>query len=115
MLVIIIGLSVAPPQMLRTPSWSDKINHVLAYVAVTSWFCGLYSRDRWWRVLLALFCFGVGIEVLQAVTPFGRSAEWWDLLANAVGMAIGLAIARAGLDRWPSWVEAYWPGARRAS
>jgi VanZ family protein len=38
--------------------------------------------------------FGVFIEVVQAQIP-GRTGEWPDLLADALGIAAGLALAAA--------------------
>ena len=43
------------------------------------------------RVFLALFAFGAGIELLQALLPTGRSAEWADALANGCGLLVSLA------------------------
>ena len=43
-------------------------------------------------LLLSLLGFGVLIEVAQLYVP-GRSAEWADLLADAIGIACGAVIA----------------------
>jgi hypothetical protein len=34
-----------------------------------------------------------------------RSAEWLDVAANAAGIAVGMAVAMAGLGGWSLWVE----------
>jgi VanZ family protein len=48
-------------------------------------------------VLAALLAYGGLIEILQSLTPY-RSAEWADLLADGLGLAIGLLVARVSLS-----------------
>jgi hypothetical protein len=36
----------------------------------------------------------------------GRDAEWLDLLADAGGVAIGVALVLTPLGRWANWFEA---------
>jgi VanZ family protein len=76
----------------RGPSlgW-DKANHVSAFAALA--FCGLLAlRERPRHLLwiaVGLFAVGAGIEFAQAHVP-GRSADPRDLIANAVGILLGL-------------------------
>jgi VanZ family protein len=46
------------------------------------------------RAALALVAYGGAIELLQRWVP-GRSAEWGDLLADAIGVGLGWAVGRA--------------------
>ncbi len=77
----------------------DKFNHLAAFVALS------FSAMLGWRgprplqigVLLALLGYGALIELLQMFVP-NRSAEWSDLLANAIGIGLG-ALAAASLLR----------------
>ncbi len=103
--LVVLVLSLMPSRFLREPHWGDKVNHMLAYIVMTGWFCGLYARSRWATVVLALVAYGVAVEGLQTVTPFGRSGDWRDLVANAVGITIGLLVSWAGLAAWPRWIE----------
>ena len=64
---------------------------MLAVVAVLG-RCGGF-----WRVGCALLAYGGLIEVMQAFTP-SRVGEWPDLLADGVGIGLGLVLA-AGLLR----------------
>jgi len=48
--------------------------------------------------------FGILIEGLQALTPT-RSAEFGDVLAEVVGIAVAIGLARAGLGGWALRVE----------
>lgn len=77
----------------------DKVNHLAAFAALS------FSAMLGWRgprplqigVLLALFGYGGLIELLQMFVP-NRSAEWSDLLADAIGIGLG-ALAAASLLR----------------
>ena len=87
-----LALSPHPPVGLST-GW-DKSNHALAFGSLG--FCGFWCvatrRERWVELPLALLVFGGVIELLQLHVP-GRSGEWPDLLADSVGIALGLLIA----------------------
>jgi VanZ family protein len=98
-----LALTPAPPPKADL-GW-DKLNHLaafatLALVAVLG-RCGSHGR-----VGVALLAYGGLIEVLQSFTPT-RVGEWPDLLADGVGIALGLLLAagwlrlaqRLGLDR----------------
>jgi VanZ family protein len=105
LVVIVLVLSVLPNNALPTQGFNDKINHMLAYVAMTGWFCGLVLRARWWRVAVALSLVGIAVEIAQSLMPFGREGDAVDLIANTLGIGIGWLLARFGLADWPSWVE----------
>jgi VanZ family protein len=93
--VTLLALSPVPPK--GADFGGDKINHLLAFgtlgvVAALAW-----RRTRW-PVAAALLAYGGLIELLQSFTP-RRQAEWADLLADAIGIALGLLLA-ALLLRW---------------
>lgn len=72
----------------------DKLNHMLAFtaLAIAAWLAfPARLRTRLFS-LCALLAFGGLIEILQLYVP-GRSAEWADLLADALGIALGAALA----------------------
>jgi fucose 4-O-acetylase-like acetyltransferase len=89
--------------------YNDKLMHALTFVLLTVWFGGL-QRDQSLRarvILLAALCtYGVLIEILQSQTAY-RTAELADLLADLLGIVVGLGLLRAGFDSWPAWVERY--------
>jgi VanZ family protein len=94
MAVCWLAFTPDPPPSADT-GW-DKLNHVLAFAALA--FCGWFSwGDAPHRVAGVAVCtlgFGVFIELVQLQIP-GRTGEWPDLLADAVGIAAGLAAALA--------------------
>jgi VanZ family protein len=73
----------------------DKLRHVaafavLAWVAMVAW-AGTPKLAL--RVAIGLLAYGLFIEAVQGRLD-GRHASGWDLLADAVGVAFGLALAR---------------------
>ena len=83
------------PAEVRLPDtgW-DKSNHLLAFFALA--FTGLMAYPKRPAILLAsLLAYGGMIEVLQSFTP-NRMAEWADLLAGPLGLALGWGLRRHG-------------------
>lgn len=112
---IAVGLTVAaaiavtslvPSKDLPEIKVSDKIEHLVAYVALGFCFASVVVRRDWFWLVLALLGFGALIEVAQGLMSFGRSADVWDLVADAAGIAIGLLLALTPLGGWARWLEA---------
>lgn len=92
LLLVVLALSLLPlgPDA-PTTGW-DKTNHLLAFSALALVGCLAYS-ERTPGLLLALLAYGALIEVLQSFTGY-RSAEWADLLADALGLLAGWGLWR---------------------
>jgi len=90
----------------------DKLEHTLAWVALAFWFGSVVvRRDILW-VGIALVALGGAIELLQGWMALGRSADIYDLLADSVGISIGLLLVISPLGRLPAWLESKLFGAR---
>lgn len=93
-----LALAPHPPSTLDT-GW-DKLHHVLAFAALA--FCAQHAAQgsRWPSALWqgCVFAWGVLIELAQTQVP-GRHGDWPDLLADAVGMVLGVGAARQVLRR----------------
>lgn len=87
----------------------DKWLHGLTFAVLTVWFSGQYAARSYWRLALGMLAFGALIELCQRLLVY-RSAETMDLLADAIGIAVGLAIALAGVGGWSlrfeDWLQA---------
>ncbi|KQV46815.1 hypothetical protein ASC95_25130 [Pelomonas sp. Root1217] len=96
MLIVItcLALSPAPPKTITT-GW-DKSNHALAFAALAfSGVWALWQRPRQWIWLaMTLVGYGIAIEIAQSFLP-PREADWHDVVADSVGIALGLLAA------WP--------------
>lgn len=108
--VFIIGAIVVclmPVQQLPPTHMSDKFEHSLAYALLTVWFTGAYPRSSYVRIGLAMLALGIAIEIAQGAMPFGRQMDFRDVIANSLGIAVGLAIAWIGLGGWALRIEAW--------
>ena len=82
----------------------DKFLHGLTFTLLAVWFSGQYSRKRYFAIGAGLFLFGIVIEACQRMVSY-RTSEMLDLVADAVGIVIGLAIAAAGVGGWSLRLE----------
>ena len=78
---------------------ADKWLHAMTFVVLTVWFTGLYEKRVWWLTALGLVLFGFLVEFCQLQVSY-RTADWIDILANTLGIIVGLTIAVAGLGGW---------------
>jgi VanZ family protein len=95
--ILWLSLTSSPPQIPGVLGW-DKLLHGGAYALLTLLiaqflFClplhpGKACRVAW----LAAVCFGALMEVAQLLAHTGRTAEWWDLFADAVGATLAYVI-----------------------
>lgn len=85
---------------------NDKVEHATGYMLLTVWFAGMYPRSRYPWIAIALFAMGVMVEFLQGWMSLGRNRDAFDVLANTIGIVIGLGLAVTVLNRWSQRVEA---------
>ena len=78
---------------------ADKWLHGLAFVVLSVWFSGIVEKRRYWLVELGLMLFGFLVEFCQLQVSY-RTADWLDIMANTLGIIVGLTIAVAGLGGW---------------
>jgi len=73
--------------------YADKVYHASAFFLLSAWFAGLFERRAYLWLAAAMLVLGIGIEIAQYLMPYGRTAEVGDVLADAVGMVLGLLLA----------------------
>ena len=88
---ILLVLCLTPSQDLPDPGTGDRFEHMAAWFVLTLTGFVLAPRRRLAIPAFAL-AFGVVIEILQAVTPFGRHADPRDLVADVVGVVLASAL-----------------------
>ncbi|MEK0416723.1 MAG: hypothetical protein RI949_729 [Pseudomonadota bacterium] len=91
---LVLALVPTPPKALST-GW-DKADHLgafgcLAVAGSLAWGSG-WRRSLW--LGLTLVAFGGLIEILQSFIPY-RQADWRDLLADSLGVLLGLVFSTA--------------------
>ncbi len=112
LLGMVLGAALAPadwffPHGRNSPFFiSDKWLHGITFAALALWFTGQYARRSYWRLVMGLVTFGLLIEVTQRMVSY-RTADWMDLLADLLGVAVGIAIALAGAGGWCLRFEAW--------
>ena len=86
---------------------ADKLEHLLGYAALAAWAALLFSRSRTLLVVaFGLVAFGIALEIAQALFTIDRQAEIFDVLADAVGVLLGLSVARSHYTDLLSRIEA---------
>jgi VanZ family protein len=91
-LVLIVVNTLAPT--VAGPSWSlsDKIVHFTAYFVLAFVSLPAVPKIKPLWVLLSLCALGIGLEIAQGVMGLGRTASFWDGVANASGAFFALFI-----------------------
>lgn len=93
-LLALTTLSLMPTGLLPPQVFSlwDKAQHALGFAVLT--LLGLLAYPRHLAMLsLLLFVHGGLIELTQAATGW-RYGEWLDLLADVIGIALGIGLWR---------------------
>ncbi|TDR38210.1 VanZ family protein [Tahibacter aquaticus] len=97
--LILLSLAIAlvpAPRVIGSVAFGDKIGHALAFALLMLWYAQLYAGPSRRLCAAGLVLFGASIEVLQTLVPY-RSGDLWDLLADALGVALGLLLAHTRL------------------
>ena len=75
--------------------------------ALMIWFAGLYPRAKHLRLAGALLFLGIALDVLQGVATTTRTFDLFDIQADAVGIAVALALAYWLLEGWCQRLERF--------
>lgn len=100
LLAVVIYLSIAPGEATPTAGlfW-DKAQHALAYAVLG--LVGLAAFGGRWPILIAILLVSGGLEIAQALMPYGRQGDLRDLAANAAGLGLAWLAWRLGRRIWP--------------
>jgi VanZ family protein len=106
-LVITFSLISPPPGLPGLPG-VDKLAHLAAYGVLTLWFGFIYLPGlRYVRLGLGLILMGGALELIQEISGH-RSMDYYDMLANATGVAMGWVLAQTRLSgvlaRFEAWM-----------
>jgi VanZ family protein len=100
---VVVG-SLLPGEVVSRAMFHDKLEHGFAYALLMVWFAGFYRRGLYLAVGGVLIALGLGLEVVQGFTRT-RTFDWYDLLADSVGILAGVALAFWFLGGWCQRVE----------
>lgn len=101
-IAIIVTISITYLSLMKVPenypsviSHLDKIQHAFAYFILTiCWLFSFYKKfpSRKYIIVIACIIFGIIIEVLQSKVTIYRTGDYLDVLANTLGVFLGLTI-----------------------
>ena len=99
----VVVLSLIPVEM--DIGSGDKLAHFLAYGSLSLWFGMIFAgRSRQLGIAVAFAALGALLEFLQGLTDY-RTFEIADMVANAIGAAIGWGLAQTPLKNGLAWIE----------
>ena len=71
----------------------DKVVHAGLFMGWAILFlCAYPSKMK--PIIVSGIIYGMLLEIYQQLLPFDRTFDWWDALADAVGVILGWAIYR---------------------
>jgi VanZ family protein len=104
MVAAVVVLSLIPVEV-DLGEGRDKLAHFAAYGSLAFWFGMLFDgRGRQLLAALGFAAMGVALEFLQGLTDY-RTFEIADMVANAIGAALGCALVQTPLRNVLEWVE----------
>lgn len=80
--------------------YADKVIHLVLFAALT--WSGRRAGFSEVQLVAALVGYAALSELVQAVALRNRSGGYWDLVADVLGVALGLLAARAVPQRQPT-------------
>jgi len=104
MVAAVVVLSLIPVEV-DLGEDSDKLAHFLAYGSLSLWFGMIFSgTSRQFGITVAIVALGVVLEFLQGLTGY-RTFSIADMIANALGAALGWGLAQTPLKNGLAWIE----------
>lgn len=99
LIILWLSLTSSPPQLPGVLGW-DKLLHAGAYgllslLLAQAFLCPPFLLSRpWWPAGGVAIACGALLEILQFLAQTGRTAEWLDLFADALGIFVCCVIFR---------------------
>ncbi|WP_442265071.1 VanZ family protein [Tenacibaculum sp. ZS6-P6] len=91
LIVVYLSLANLKGKLIIYFNYIDKIHHTLAYFFLTiSWLSVFIGKQRKNQIVLLCIAFGILMEFLQSNLTNYRLFEYLDIVANTVGVLIGL-------------------------
>lgn len=91
--IAIFAVSLIPGKQLPSNLIWDKAGHFIAYFGLAFIARIASKKHPSWQLLISCIGFSFAIELLQQLIP-NRGFEWYDLLANSLGVVFGLYSAK---------------------
>jgi hypothetical protein len=98
--IFIVVVSLLPPVHIPKIDfdWIDKFFHFAAYLVLMLWFVQINPPHRYGFIARLFIKMGVGLEIVQGLMAY-RTLDFWDMLANILGVLAGWGLGAGGLNR----------------
>ena len=90
---VLMATRPQPPALLAETN--DKVQHIVAFAALTALARFGFPRLHWMLILGGLTLAGATIELLQMIPALGREASWADFEADAATIAVMLFVTES--------------------
>jgi hypothetical protein len=77
----------------------DKIVHISMFLVWTTLWHGISPLKPAVLIITGML-YGLGLEFYQQLLPFDRTFDWWDALADAVGVLMGYGFKTQIMNRY---------------
>jgi len=98
---VILAMCTWPGKDIPNPPFPnfDKLVHGgLFAVWAVLWLLSYPGKAK--TIIFAGMAYGLGIEFYQQILPFDRTFDWWDAVADSVGVLVGYGFKSFILDRY---------------
>ena len=99
LIAIIITLSLVILSLIKVPAYNvgvthlDKWQHCFAYFVLSlSWLIAFYKKKKKLLVVACCILLGVIIEISQSTLTSYRTGDYYDVIANSLGVLLGLLV-----------------------
>jgi VanZ family protein len=99
LIAIAITLSLLVLSLIKVPEYKvsvthlDKWQHCFAYFVLSiSWLIVFYKKKKKRFIVVCCILLGVIIEILQNTLTSYRTGDFYDVIANAIGVLLGLFV-----------------------
>jgi glycopeptide antibiotics resistance protein len=97
--IIYVSLTSEPVEIGIDFPFQDKFFHGLAYFSLMGWFAQMFHvKSQRVAFAIAFILMGVILEYMQSFDP-ARYSETEDMIANILGVAIAVLLARGAVFR----------------
>ncbi|UCG11375.1 MAG: VanZ family protein [Deltaproteobacteria bacterium] len=87
----------------------DKIGHLVTYMTLMLWFANMYPQRNHHLLLAGAFLgMGMGLELIQGMSGY-RTFAYMDIVANGLGILLGLWLAETRLATCLFYLDTWLP------
>jgi VanZ family protein len=97
-IAVTVGSLLPSSSVSATTVVPDWVRHGAGYFVIALFATWALPRIRWWVVFTLVVAYSILIEILQPIVA-DRMFELTDIASNAVGAALGIALAMLTRNR----------------